>query len=93
VAIYMPGGSYREISRQMMAAGIAPETACLIVSNACRKNQELLWTDLSSLPSITPPEALALLIVGAVARCRDEWAAATVLQSYSETIQASINGL
>jgi uroporphyrin-III C-methyltransferase len=88
VAIYMPGGSYGEIGRQMIAAGMAPETCCLLVSNACRKNQQLQWTDLRSLRSITPPESPALLIVGEVARCRDESAASTLLQSHDEIVRA-----
>jgi uroporphyrin-III C-methyltransferase len=88
VAIYMPGGSYGEIGRQMIAAGMAPETCCLLVSNACRENQHLLWTDLRSLRSITPPESPALLIVGEVARCRDESVASTLLQSHDEIVQA-----
>jgi uroporphyrin-III C-methyltransferase len=88
VAIYMPGSSYGHISRQMIAAGMAPETCCLLVSNACRKNQQLQWTDLRSLRSITPAESPALLIVGEVARCRDESAASTLLQSHDGIVQA-----
>jgi siroheme synthase len=72
----------------MIAAGMAPETCCLLVSNACRKNQQLQWTDLRSLRSITPAESPALLIVGEVARCRDESAASTLLQSHDGIVQA-----
>jgi uroporphyrin-III C-methyltransferase len=88
VAIYMPGGSYGEITRQMSAAGMSVETPCLVVSNACRDNQQLLWTDLGSLPSITPPEAPALLIVGEVATCRDAFTATAGLLSHSEKVHA-----
>ncbi len=88
LAIYMPGGSYGEISRQMMAAGIAAETACLVVSNACRGNQELRWTDLGGLRSITPMETPALLIVGSVARCCDESVAAALVQCHQGSTHA-----
>lgn len=88
VAIYMPGGSYGEISRQMRAAGMAAETPCLVVSSACRENQQLLWTELGKLRSITPPDSPALLIVGGVARCRDEFGVAAQLQLHSEIVQA-----
>jgi uroporphyrin-III C-methyltransferase len=89
VAIYMPGGCYREISEQMIAAGMSRETPCLIVSNACRSNQELLWTDLAELPSVVSPEAPAVLIVGSVARCRDEASIATLLGVVPEAIRAT----
>lgn len=72
LAIYMPGGRYGEIGRQVVAAGVSRQTPCLIVSNACRSNQELHWTDLTGLTSLSPPEAPALLIIGTVARCREE---------------------
>jgi siroheme synthase len=82
LAIYMPNGRYGEIGRQVMAAGLPPQTPCLIVSNACRPNQELHWSDVAGLSSLSPPEAPALLIVGAVARNRSEiMAAASALLS------------
>ena len=89
VAIYMPGGCYREISRRMIAAGVSREIPCLIVSNACRSNQELLWTDLAKLPSVAPPEAPAVLIVGSVARCRDEASIATLSGAIPQAIRAN----
>jgi len=88
VAVYMPGGRYSEISREVIAAGVAAETPCLIVSNACRENQQLLWTDLGNLPSIVPPDAPALLIIGEVVRCRDTSVAAAALLLQSETVHA-----
>lgn len=93
VAIYMPGGSYNEISRQMREAGMAAGTPCLVVSNACRRNQQLLWADLGALPSIMPAEAPALLIVGDVARCRDESTASALLRSHSEVVQTIVSDL
>ena len=89
VAIYMPGGCYREISRQMIAAGMPRETPCLIVSNACRSNQELLWTDLAELRSVESPEAPAVVIVGSVARCRDEASLTTLSGVIPEAIRAT----
>lgn len=89
VAIYMPGGSYREISRQMVASGMSAETPCLVVSSASRSNQQLLWTDLAGLPSVATPEAPAVLIVGSVARCRDQARLAMLLGGIPEAIQAT----
>lgn len=72
LAIYMPHKHYHEIAEEVVAAGLAPQTPCLIVSNASRPEQELHWTDLAGLSFISPPESPALLIIGDVARCREE---------------------
>jgi uroporphyrin-III C-methyltransferase len=71
LAIYMPGGHYRDIADSLVSAGQSPQTPCLIASNASRENQEFLWTDLAGLRSIGPPPAPSLLIIGEVARYRD----------------------
>jgi len=60
----------------------------LIVSNACRENQELLWTDLGGLQRLSPPDAPALLIVGSVTRCRDEALIAPLLSMHNEAMEA-----
>jgi siroheme synthase len=85
LAIYMPNGRYGEVGRQVMAAGLSSQTPCLIVSNACRPNQELHWTELAGLTAVSPPEAPALLIIGAVAKNRSEiMAAASTLLNTTE---------
>ena len=72
LAIYMPNGRYGEIAKQVIAAGMSPQTPCVIVSNATRPNQELHWTDLRGLESASQPTAPALLIIGTVARRHHE---------------------
>lgn len=72
LAIYMPSGHYREISDDLIAAGLRPHTPCLVVANASRQNQELLWTNLLGLRSVVVPESPALIIIGSVARSHDE---------------------
>jgi uroporphyrin-III C-methyltransferase len=91
LAIYMPGGRYGEISDEVVAAGLSPQTPCLIVSNASRAEQELLWTDLAGLRFVSPPESPALLIIGSVARCRDEIraTAAAFLAEYTNGLEAA----
>jgi uroporphyrin-III C-methyltransferase len=79
LAIYMPGGRYGEIADEAIAAGLSPQTPCLIVSNAARPNQELHWTDVTGLTFLSPPEPPALLIIGTVAKCREEMAAASLV--------------
>jgi uroporphyrin-III C-methyltransferase len=72
LAIYMPNGRYAEIANQVIAAGMSPQTPCLIVSNASRRNQELHWTDVAGLQFLPQPEAPALLIIGKVAKRPEE---------------------
>jgi uroporphyrin-III C-methyltransferase len=89
LAIYMPGAHYREIANAVIEAGKSPQTPCLIVSNASRDNQDFLWTDLAALRNIGPPEAPALLIIGEVARCRDESFAIPLLQTVQQAAGAT----
>ena len=76
LAIYMPSGRFGEIATEVMAAGLSPQTPCLIVSNASRADQHLTWTELANMHRLSPPEPPALLIIGSVARCREEMLAA-----------------
>lgn len=78
LAIYMPGGQYEDISRQLLSAGVAKETPCLIVSNATRPQQQSHWTDLASLASLSQTETPALLIIGEVAKGTEESLAKTI---------------
>ena len=72
LALYMPGGHYREIRDDLIAAGLALDTPCLVVANASRPNQELQWMDLADLGSVIGLQSPALIIIGAVARNRCE---------------------
>ena len=76
LAIYMPGGRYGEIGAEVIAAGVPPQTPCLIVSNASRAGQEFLWTEVGKLGGTSPPNSPALLIIGSVAKCREGMRAA-----------------
>jgi uroporphyrin-III C-methyltransferase len=69
--IYMPGSDYAKVARELGAAGLDPETPCLVVSQASTPAQLIYRGKLSSLietPSLPTP---ALLIVGAVAATAD----------------------
>ena len=79
LAIYMPSGRFGEIAKEVMAAGLSPQTPCLIVSNASRPDQHLTWTELANMHRLSPPEPPALLIIGSVARCREEMLAAPMV--------------
>jgi uroporphyrin-III C-methyltransferase len=87
LAIYMPAGLYREIRDDLLAAGLALETPCLVVANASRPNQQLLWTDIAALGSITVPEPPALIIIGSVARSRNEDLACRTIHTIEPSVE------
>jgi uroporphyrin-III C-methyltransferase len=88
LAIYMPAGHYREIRDDLIAAGLALDTPCLVVANASRPNQELLWTEVAALGSIMIPQSPALIIIGSVARDRNEALACNTIHTVEPGIEA-----
>jgi uroporphyrin-III C-methyltransferase len=88
LAIYMPAGQYRAIRNDLIAAGLAVDTPCLVVANASRPNQELLWTDVAALGSVIVPQSPALIIIGSVARDRHEVMACNTIHSIEPSIEA-----
>jgi uroporphyrin-III C-methyltransferase/precorrin-2 dehydrogenase/sirohydrochlorin ferrochelatase len=68
LAIYMPGHDYESIARELLSAGLAPETPCLIVSQASTAEQKVLRAELASLAEAQEMPAPALLLVGEVTR-------------------------
>jgi uroporphyrin-III C-methyltransferase len=66
--VYMPGPDYAKTARDLIRAGVSPETPCAVVSNASSKDQQVCRMTVADLPfaaGILPP---ALLIVGRVAQ-------------------------
>jgi siroheme synthase len=88
LAIYMPAGQYREIRNDLIAAGLALDTPCLVVANASRPNQELLWTDVAALASVMVPQSPALIIIGWVARDRNEVLACNTIHAIEPSFEA-----
>jgi uroporphyrin-III C-methyltransferase len=75
-AIYMPGGNYERVARELLAAGLDGATPCVIVSQASTPQQLILRLDLASLAEAPEPPAPALLLVGEVTRAEAVEAAA-----------------
>ena len=67
VVVYMPGPDYAEISRWLIDSGIVAETPCLVISKASQREETVRYNTVSSLASLPPLAAPALLIVGRVA--------------------------
>ena len=79
LAIYMPGGSYEDIARQLLAGGLAADTPCLIVSQASTDQEMVLRMDLASLAQVAPAPAPALLMIGEVTRAEARELAASAI--------------
>jgi len=76
-AIYMPGGNYERIARELLDAGLDGATPCVIVSQASTPQQLILRLDLGSLAGAPEPPAPAMLLVGEVTRAEAVEAAAS----------------
>jgi uroporphyrin-III C-methyltransferase / precorrin-2 dehydrogenase / sirohydrochlorin ferrochelatase len=68
LAIYMPGRDFERIALELCRAGLAPETPCLVVSQASTPEQKIVRADLAYLAEIKDTPAPALLLVGEVTR-------------------------
>jgi uroporphyrin-III C-methyltransferase len=71
LVIYMPGQDYSDIARKLIAAGLAGETPCAIISRATTKSQQTHRTtvlDLRRAPQLAAP---TLLVVGDVVGLAD----------------------
>jgi uroporphyrin-III C-methyltransferase len=66
-ALYMPGPDYSKTVQGLLESGHEPSTACAVVSNAGRKNEEVQYLTLQELASAKGISAPAMLIVGEVA--------------------------
>ena len=87
LAIYMPAGQYRKIRDDLIAAGLTLDTPCLVVANASRPNQQLAWTEIAALGSITVRQSPALIIIGSVARSHNEELASATIHNIEPSIE------
>ena len=71
LVIYMPGRNYQDIARRFVAAGLAGETSCAIISRATTKHQRIHETTVLDLHRAPQHAAPTLLVVGEVVRLTD----------------------
>ncbi|HXZ11114.1 MAG TPA: uroporphyrinogen-III C-methyltransferase [Candidatus Sulfotelmatobacter sp.] len=62
--IYMPGRDFEKISRQLLHAGLPPDTPSVVVSRATTPNQRVFAATLADLASLKGIEAPAILLIG-----------------------------
>jgi uroporphyrin-III C-methyltransferase len=65
IAVYMPGGRYRELALELMSAGLDPATPCLVVSRATLPDQQTHGTTVEQLIDTPDLPSPAILMVGA----------------------------
>jgi siroheme synthase len=71
LVIYMPGQNYSDIAGRLVAAGLASETPCAIISQATTRHQRMHKTtvlDLHRAPQLPAP---TLLVVSEIVRFAD----------------------
>jgi uroporphyrin-III C-methyltransferase len=68
LAIYMPGSNYKLLAEQLCSAGLDAKIPCAIIFHAGRPEQQIRWSNLTSLKLLGALPAPSLLIVGECAR-------------------------
>jgi uroporphyrin-III C-methyltransferase len=68
VVVYMPGYDYHSMARQLVRSGLAPSTACAVISQATSPDEQVHVTTVEELPQSSRLPAPTLLVVGEVVR-------------------------
>lgn len=66
-AIYMPGGHEARIAAELLAGGLSPDTACVVVAAASRPDEQIVETTVGELGDLPKLPAPALILVGVLA--------------------------
>jgi len=85
VVVYMPGAAYAGLGSALIQGGLDPQTPCVVVSCAARKSQQMHWTDIAGLWTLSGISAPALLIAGRVARSAVETITADIWKQLKNT--------
>ena len=94
VVIYMPGADYNSLATRLCAAGLEPQTACLVVSRATSAQQRVYTTALAKLAEAPCLPAPVVLIIGAVAEnYSSAGTRADILEGLSTQLLASDIGM
>jgi uroporphyrin-III C-methyltransferase len=64
IAVYMPGSALKHLSRKLIAAGLAPETSGVLVSQVGTAAQKHTWTTVGGLGNLDSSATPSILLVG-----------------------------
>jgi uroporphyrin-III C-methyltransferase len=64
LAVYMPGSDYAALQKDLLAAGVAPQTPCIAVSCAGTAEQRMQRASLEKLSQLAPAPAPVVLLIG-----------------------------
>ena len=74
--IFMPGHRYAELSAELQAAGLGPETPCAVISRATTRDETIFRTTVGKLQECPAAASPSLLVVGRVAESNAQETAA-----------------
>lgn len=91
LVIYMPGQNYSDIASNLIAAGLARETPCAVISQATTRREHVHRTTVMNLHDTPQLATPTLLIVGEVVRFSDSSAIADgLVPPYVDTEQQTL---
>jgi uroporphyrin-III C-methyltransferase len=64
IVVYMPGSGLRHLSRKLMAAGLAPETASVVVAQASTSHQKQFWATVGTLGDLDSSASPSIVLIG-----------------------------
>ncbi len=64
LAIYMPGSDYARLTQELIAAGLASDTPCMVISHVAAKDQQVYRSTLSQIAEFPALPAPSLFLIG-----------------------------
>ena len=63
IVVYMPGKGLGHLSRKLIAAGLAPDTCSVVVTQASSPQQEQFWTTVGGLADLDSAASPSILLI------------------------------
>jgi siroheme synthase len=87
--VYMPGRDLSALQQRLVSSGVAPQTACAIISGATSESEEVHVTSVANLFAAPQLSAPRLLVVGEVVRLAGARQVAEQFRTFSMGTQYS----
>jgi uroporphyrin-III C-methyltransferase len=89
IVVYMPGRDLSALQQRLVSSGVAPQTACAIISGATSESEEVHVTSVANLFAAPQLSAPRLLVVGEVVRLAGARQVAEQFRTFSMGTQYS----